>query len=381
MVSRRTTLAPALVLTACAGSTSPPPAPRAVQAVVVAPRDAAAVSRYSGSLAPWEQVELSFAVSGTVQSIAQVHTEGRTRPLQEGDPVRHGDLLAALDDSVLRTRARAATATLRSAGAQLGATEAALAQTTVELERARRLRGAGTIPLAEYQRAEAAFAAARAGVEVARAQRLAAAEQSAVARSTAEDTRLVSPLDGLLARRLVDVGETVAPGTSAFTVINTSRLCVVFGVPGHQLMAMKLGRRLPVHIEGLPGDALVGTVSKVQPVADPLLRSFSVEVTIANPDNRLRPGMVASITTRGDEPAALLIPLESVVRGTALSGGPGFSVWVLPPGDGGVQLRAVELGDLHGNDVMVTAGLAPGDVVVTQGAQFIRAGERVAVRP
>lgn len=388
----------AVGLAGCARHAEPPP-PRAVHVVTVIPRGAEALSRYSGSLAPWEQIELSFAVPGRVRSVATIDEAGKERSLQEGDPVRRGDVLAALDDADFRRKARAASATMQSAAAQLGAAETSLAQATTEVERARRLRATDTIPQAELERAEATFTRARSNVDVARAQQLAAAEQNALARSAVADARIVSPIDGVLARRLVDVGEAVAPGMAAFTVIDVTRLRVVFAVPGHQVAAMTLGRKLPVRVEGLLGEAIIGTVSKVLPVADAVLHSFAVEVTIPNPDDALRPGMVASIATGADAsggtsggtgsgmgsgtgaPETLLVPIEAVVRASSSPAGTagGFAVWVVPAGRKAVTQRPVELGDLHGNDVSVRAGLLPGEIVVSRGAQLLREGELVEV--
>ena len=370
-------------LGACARAPAPLP-PRAVEVIEVRPRDAGALSRFTGSLAPWEQVDLSFAVPGKVRTVLEVNDEARKRPLQEGDPVKRNEVLATLDDSDYRLKARATAASLQSAAAQVNAAESSLAQATTELERARKLRAAGAVAAAELERAEAATAAATAHVDVARAQRLAASEQHALARSAVDDARVVSPIDGVVARRSVDVGESVGPGVAAFTVIDVSRLRVVFGVPAHRVGEMTLGRKLPIYIEGVTGDALAGTITKVQPVADPVMRSFSVEVSIANGDGALRPGMVACIAANPEDGAsALLIPLEAVVRSAASPAGAarGFAVWVLAPQSTQVTQRDVELGDLSGNEVRVHQGLASGDRVVVRGAQLLREGESVRVMP
>ncbi|MCC7070887.1 MAG: efflux RND transporter periplasmic adaptor subunit [Deltaproteobacteria bacterium] len=371
------------LLGACAKPPLPLP-PRAVEVIQVQARDAAALSRFTGSLAPWEQVDLSFAVPGKVRTVAEVQDDAGKRPIQEGDPVRRNELLATLDDSDERLKARATAASLASAAAQVSAAESSLTQATTELERARKLRAAGAIAAAELERAESAFAAATAHVEVVRAQRLAASEQHALARSTVDDTRVMSPIDGVLARRSVEVGESVGPGVSAFTVIDVSRLRVVFGVPAHRVGEMTIGRKLPIYVEGVTGDPLAGTITKVQPVADPVMRSFSVEVSIHNGEGALRPGMVASIAMSQEGGAsALLIPLEAVVRSTQSRAGAarGFAVWVLVPESDRVTQREVELGDLAGNEVRVRQGLVAGDRVIVRGAQLVREGEPVRVLP
>ncbi len=379
--SRTVVLALVPTLAALAGCSRPPPsptAPRAVRVATVAPRELGSASRYAGSLEPWERIDLAFGVPGKVRAVAEVEEDGRTRPIQEGDTVRKGQVLATLDDDDLRVQARAAAAAVQSAEAQEKAAATAYAQAKVEVERARSLHAGGTIPKAELDRAEAAFAAAGSGLDGARGQRLGRAEQLALARSTVADTRLVSTIDGVLARRLVDAGESVGPGTPAFTVIDDARMRVVFGVPGTQVASMKLGRKVPVRVDGLGGEAVVGTIAKVLPVADPQLRSFSVEVVIPNDGGLLRSGMVASVAVGAEAGAPVsLVPLEAIVRPP---GGDGFAAWVVGAGDA-VTLRTLEVGDLHGNDVVVVSGLATGDRVVTQGAQLLREGEPVAVLP
>jgi membrane fusion protein (multidrug efflux system) len=114
---------------------------------------------------------------------------------------RRGDLLPSAHRGERR----------RDAKAQEQAAESAQAQATIEVERARALFASGTIPKAELDRAESGLAAARAAREGAVGVRLARADQHALARAGLEDARLLSPIDGVLARRFVDVGETVSP--------------------------------------------------------------------------------------------------------------------------------------------------------------------------
>lgn len=363
-----------------AGCTQAPtvaPPPRAVRAVAIAPRALEHVRTFAGTLEPRERIELRFGVPGTVRALGEVVDGDRRRALQEGDRVGRGQLLASLDEADLRLQLGVAASGVASAKAQEQAAESAQAQATIEVERARALFASGTIPKAELDRAESALAAARAAREGAVGVRLARTDQHALARGGLEDARLLSPIDGVLARRFVDVGESVSPGLAAFTVIETAQLHVAFGVPASLVSGMTLGRRLPVRVSGASAGALAGVVSKVMPEADPQLRSFTVEVTIANEDGALRPGMVASISVDDALSETLRsVPLQSVVRGVEPDS---FAVWIVK--DGVVERRAVTLGELAGNEIVVRDGLTDGESVVTQGAAFVRAGERVEVLP
>lgn len=358
----------------CEGAPTSPMPPRAVRTLTIASRDLSTSSRFTGSLAPWTQVDLAFSVGGRVGTLATA--DASRRPIQEGDRVTRGQTLATLDSGDFTLKTRAASASLGGAGAQLRAAETALAQATVDAERARKLAASGAIPAADLERSEARLASARSSVDVARAQRQTASEQLALAQSVVGDTVLVSPIDGVVARRLIDVGENVGPGMLAFSIIETARLRVVIGVPSHQVGSMTIGRKIPVRVEGHPA-TLVGSVSKVLPMADPLLRSFSVELTIPNPDDSLRPGMVASAGIADERGPVILVPLAAIIRDRGPAGG--FAVWTVSAGK--VSARHVELGDLEGNSVIVTRGLSPGDTVVVDGAQLVRDGETVQVQP
>lgn len=368
-----------LTLTACQAPPVVPAAHRAVRTVGVERRTVGASTRYSGSIEPRERIDLAFKIASKIRTVAEVGEGDARRPIQEGDRVQRGQVLAGLDDDDFRLQARAAAAGVATADAQVQGGQQAVAHAAAELERAKALRAGGSMAQADLERAEAAWRAARANLEAARGQRQGRAEQHALAKSAVSDAVLTSPIDGLVARRMVEVGSSVAPGLVAFTLIDTSTMRAVFGVPDLRIQALHLGDRVPVQVEALPGRILAGTISKIHPVADPVLRSFAVDVTIANPDDELRSGMVASAAfDAGALADAMLAPLAAIVRPP---GGTGFAVWVLDAKTRRVALRPVELGDLSGNDVLIAAGLQPGEQVVTDGAPFLHEGQAVEVTP
>ncbi|MBZ0233716.1 MAG: biotin/lipoyl-binding protein [Deltaproteobacteria bacterium] len=104
---------------ACTESAPPAPPPRAVRTAAVTSTSLDQPRRYSGSLLPRAQVDLSFRIAGRVDSVAQVVVDGRGRPLQEGDPVKQGDVLATLDPRHLRHESAAAAAALATARTEL----------------------------------------------------------------------------------------------------------------------------------------------------------------------------------------------------------------------------------------------------------------------
>lgn len=370
-------LAGALAVGCSQRAPSPPPGPRAVHVVVARAEVAHASSSYAGSLEPHTKLDLAFGVPGRMRSLGTTKDAGKERPLREGDSVSKGQVLAVLDDSDLQRQAASSSLAVTGAASELTSAEASLAQTEADVTRARSLAATGSIAPAELERIETTAKTTRARVDALRAQKTARGEQLAIARRAAADARLISPMDGLVARRMVDAGESVNPSTIVLTIIDTSELKLLIGVPDTRIGAVRVGALVPVHVEALGAAPLAGRVAAIQPVADPTLRTFTVEIAVDNPDGVLRAGTVASASL-GIEgaPAALLVPLASVVR---RSDG-GLGVFRLE-GATVAHLVAVDLGDLVGNDVIVKSGLAPGDRVVTDGAPFLHDGETVEVLP
>ena len=369
------------LVVALAACQAPPTRPSASPAVHVAPmqrQTVGASTRYSGSIEPWERLDLAFKVGGKVATVAEVSQSGGPRPLQEGDRVVRGQTLASLEATDFRTQVRVAAAGVSNSDAQVRGGEEALSHSAVELARAKLLYSSGAMARADLERAEAAWRSARANLDAARGQRQGRVEQHALTKSTASETALTSPIDGVVARRLIEVGSTVGPGTVAVTVMDTSSMRAVFGVPDIRIAALHIGDRVAVEVDALPAGRLSGTIVKIHPVADPVLRSFAVEVALPNADDALRAGMVASadfdVGTFAD---AMLVPLAAIIRPPGAS--TGFAVWVIDDKTRRVALRPVALGDLSGNDVLVESGLKVGDKVVTAGAPFLHAGQLVEV--
>ncbi len=367
----------ALALAACASPASETAVPpRAVRVSTARVEEPNAGTAYAGSLAPRVRLDLAFGVAGRVKALGTIRDGGVDRVLREGDLVKKGTVLALLDDVDLARSASVAGLTTAAASSEIAAAEAALKQLESDLERAKKLAAAGAIGGAERDTLESAVKVARAKLEAARSQRAARSEQSAIARKAAADAKLVAPADGVIARRMIDPGESVTPITVAFSLVDTTELELEVAIPDVRISTLRLGDTIPVRSAAVPGSSFSGRVRAIHPVADPMLRTFTVEIAVPNDDGRLRAGMIASaVLGSRAEARLLLVPLASVVRGPE----GGLAVFVLA-GDS-VSARTITAGDLVGSDVVVEQGIALGDRVVTDGAALLHDGEQVRVRP
>lgn len=334
---------------------------------------------YSGTLEPKAKVELSFRAMGTLRSVLQV-TEGKgTRNVQEGDFVKKGQILGAIDDRDLRHQFAAATSGLTSAEAEVLNASTALRQADTEFKRARDLFKQKVIAAAEFERAESAFNSTKARFESATALKEVKVEQRLIAARALEDARLLSPIDGVLARKNAEVGSNVAPGSPVFTVIDVSQLRFTFSVPDNRIQSLKIGDRVPLNVEPMTKASTVGVIAKIFPVADPLLRTFTVEVAVPNEDRRLKAGMVASAYLSQIEPLqTVTVPLASVVRSPM---GEGYIVYVVDAQDKRVHARPIKIQDLASNNIVVEHGLTAGDRVIVEGASFVRENDTVEIVP
>jgi RND family efflux transporter MFP subunit len=165
----------------------------------------------------------------------------------------------------------------------------------------------------------------------------------------------------------------------AYSLADIGTVKAAFAVPDTAVVQMRPGRTIGISVEALPGREFRGAVTSIASVADSDTRLFPVEITITNREMLLKPGMIASLSL-GDAkplPAVLVVPLSAVVRDRANPAD--FAVMVV---EGKVaKSRRVGLGPTFGEQLAVTSGLKPGELVVRSGGTMVNDGEAVEVIP
>lgn len=282
--------------------------------------------------------------------------------VDRGDRVKKGQLLATVRPSDLPDQLAAA----RSSIAQVQA-QAALAR--ANFERARSLAPKGIVSQQELQQAQSQYDASQASLQAAQAQ------VGAVATRLGE-TRIESPIDGVVAERRLDPGALVGGQGAAnviLTVVRTDVLRVFISVNERDATGLSLDKQAHVELDALPGKSYLGKVSRISPTFDPVTRTLDAEVQIANPTGELRPGMYGQgsivIETHAAMPVA---PVEAV----QISNDEHY-VFVVE-GDT-VHRRAVKVGVDGGSWLEITAGLRAGEQVVAAGLESLSDGAKVRV--
>lgn len=337
-------LALALALAACGGDAGSPEKGTAATPVRVteAQREALGESlRTVGTIAPAEEIRLSFKTGGIVASI----------PVDAGDRVAQGQALASLVQeevaaAVSQARALADKAERDLArGRALYTDEVATREQVEDLETAR---------------------------DVARAN-LRAAEFNA------RFSRIEAPTDGIVLRKLVEQDELVAAGQPVVILGDTSGGWIVrASLPDRDIVRVNIGDKATVTLDAYPGRQFDATVTELASAADPMTGTYEMKLAIDAQGQRLVQGLVAKVEMAGAPGAAVtIVPVQALLE----ADGTEAVVYVVATRDGNevAERVAVRIGRLVGDRIEVLEGLQGGERVVTAGAAYLRAGDAVRV--
>jgi RND family efflux transporter MFP subunit len=353
---RRSALAGALVLLSAAAcgekgatkpSTRPPPL---VSVARVEARDVPVEVRAPVDLRPLIQSDVGSKTLGYLDAVL----------VDRGDRVTRGQLLALVRPSDLPDQLAAARSTLAQ-------TQSAAALARTNLDRAKQLAPEAVVSQQELQQAESQLTTAEA------AQQAAQSQIAAVAVRLGE-TRISSPLTGVVTQRRLDPGTLVGPpgGGAIVTVARVDTLRVFITVNEHDLAGIRVGKNAHVEVDALPGRTFSGKVVRLAPALDATTRTLDAEVQLDNRSGELYPGMYGrGAIVVETHPQVPVVPVASVVT----SNHEAFAF--VTDGAGVVHRRAITVGVDGGEWLEIKSGLRPGDEVVVSGAESLADGMTV----
>ena len=340
-----------VLLTACE-EPPPPPTPdvaRPVKIFEISASGNRGTREYPGKIKAGQYSEMSFEVPGKVTRF--VYTEGSL--------VKAGAMLAKLDPRDYQTRYDSALAKQSYARA--------------ERDRYKAMYDEDVKPYAEYEMRLRQY-----DVRTAEARE---------AKKALDDTILVAPFEGVMARKLVEEFEQVPAKVPVLIFQNDELLEIKIAVPERDLAGGSANRRSDeemtgtlrprVQISSLPGREFPARVKELANVADPTTRTFEATLVFVKPeDANILGGMTAKVII--DVPATraidgVLVPSIAVVSDTEDGG----RVWVVDRETLQVSSRAVELGELSGEQIEVRAGLEGGEWIAAAGVHQLRDGMTV----
>lgn len=324
-------------LTGC-GREHPPAAetspPLAVRVAPVTKKEQAAGEEVVGTVRPRLQAVIEAKVSGRIETLA----------VTPGQKVKTGDLLAQLD--------------AREIQARLDQARAVREQAARELERARKLFEQKITSQAEFDAVEA--------------RERVAAGAAREAEMALGYLKIVAPFDGVVTRKLADVGDLAAPGKPIVEMEDPAALRFEAGVPEALIGGIKIAGKLPVRVGSLTGD-LHGTVVEIAPVADAASRTYLVKLDLP-PMHALRSGQFGRVIVPAGNANSIWVPAPAVITR-------GQMEIVFVAVKERAQLRLVRTGKRTASEVELLAGISAGENVVIEGAEQLRDGQAIAAKP
>ncbi len=303
----------------------------------------------SGELRAEREATVRAEIGGSITQVT----------VKEGQAVRRGALLGRIETRTLDDVKQSAMSAVRNAENQL-----AVAQR--EMDRTETLVKAGALAARDLD-------VARQNVTGAEAQLADAKSRLASADRQLADTVLHAPIDGLIAKRPVNIGDVVSVGEELFTIIAPSSMRLEASVPADDLSRLRIGASVDFTVRGYD-QRFEGKISMISPQADPVTRQIPIFVSIPNDGGRLVAGLFAEGRVVSQSAEGLVVPFNAVnMTGTA--------PWALRVSGGKTERVEVRLGlqDPRTERVLVVSGLKDGDVLLRGAAQGITPGTSVDV--
>lgn len=338
--------------------------------------------------------------AATVQVVPKVNGRVQSVNVKLGDPVRRGQLIAKVEDNEIQEQVRGAEASFQVAQATIRQRDADLKLAKTNLDRSRSLVERQLLPQQTFDDTQARYEAAVAQLDLARAQFEQAKARLDELRITLANTRIPSPVDGFVGKRFVDPGAFVGPNSPVAAVVDIRTVRMVANLVERDVKRVGPGTPATVEVDAFPGESFAGKVSRVAPIFDPATRTAEMEIEVANPGFRLKPGMYARVNLTVETRAnALTVPRNAIVTFEGREGvfvaGPssapagGGSGGVASQGTAGAGRQSgdqpvliakffpVQTGLRDGEQIEITTGLKDGASVITTGASALKDGDRI----
>jgi RND family efflux transporter MFP subunit len=310
------------------------------------------------------RLELSGTVTSPHASHISTSVEGLVSAVHfdSGARVTRGDLLLELDAELEEAAYKQA--------------EARTAQAAAELADARRrLQIAESLAKREYG-PKNAVEAGEAEVDIDTATHDSFKAEQKRRKAILARHKLPAPYDGVISKRMAEVGQWVEPGTAVFELVSMHDFRIDVPVPQDYYALLREGAHVSVEIDSLPGEEIPAKIGALIPVSDPDARTFTLRVLPERDDIPITPGMSARVTVNLDTGKRdLVVSRDALIRYPDGR----VTVWVLKE-DGdtmSVTERRIKIGLAFDGMVQVHSGLKEGDRVVVRGNESLREGQTV----
>lgn len=322
---------------------------RPVRSVVTGASNGSVGATYSGAIQARYESRLGFQTSGKIVA----------RLVEVGSRVKRGQPLLRLDPAQESLH-------LASATADVDAARSRVVQNRIDLQRTEQLLARSFASQAEVDQQRLALAEAESRLKSALAQQQIKANQRGY-------TELTADRDGVVSAISAEAGQVVSAGQAIVTLAADGEREVLVSIPESRVEELRRAKMFQVSVWAQPGKRYTGSLRELAPDTDSVTRTYSARIAVKDADSALLLGMTASVYTPDvDGGTAIRLPLSAIYD---KDGQP--RVWVVDTRTSQVALREVKLGSAQDDSVLVAAGLAGGETVVTAGVHMLHAGQKV----
>ncbi|HKR62808.1 MAG TPA: efflux RND transporter periplasmic adaptor subunit [Thermoanaerobaculia bacterium] len=335
-----------------------------------------AVLNASGYVTARRQATVSSKVTG---KIVEVYIE-------EGMPVKAGQVLARLDSSVAARGLALAQAEAAAAASSREETRVRIRQAQLDLDRAEQLTRTEISSRADLDRARADRDAARARLAQQDDQYVTAQRQIEMQKQAMEDTIIRAPFDGIVVSKDAQPGEMISPvsagggftRTGVGTIVDMNSLEIEVDVNEAYINRVHPGQKVEAVLDAYPDWKIPAHVITAVPTADRQKATVKVRIAFDQRDQRVLPDMGVKVAFITDEPAAAAAPMIEVPRTAVHRDGEVDIVFVVK--DGKAERRAVKILNAEGDNARVASGLSEGESVIVEGPADLKDGDAVQIK-
>jgi multidrug efflux pump subunit AcrA (membrane-fusion protein) len=178
---------------------------------------------------------------------------------------------------------------------------------------------------------------------------------------------------GVVSRIMLNPGASVNPATPIMAIVEIDTVKAVVAVDELKIRFVHIGQAVQLKMAAYPDDAFAAKVTAISPIANPQTRAIDIEITVPNPDHRLKPGMYAEMEMIQNRHSGLMLPIAAVVD----RGGQKF---VFSVAADRASMVPVTIGAINGDQIEIVSGLQGNETIVSSGADRLENGDRLNVQ-
>jgi len=289
---------------------------------------------FSGTVVPFQSIPVGFQTTGTVQKVL----------VDEGMPVRKGQLLATLDKTDLTN--------------MYTLSEAKYKQALDAYNRLKEVHDKGSLTDIKWVEMETNLQQAESSMNI--------------AKNNLEKANLTAPESGWVGNRNVEPGMSAISIATPFEIVKIDRIYIRLSVPENEIAKIKPAMAATFSIPAIGNQQFTGEVSIIGVVADQFSRTYEVKVLANNPNNIIKPGMICDLTLVGDQTTSNVVDYRAVTHDNQ-----GTYVYKVDAARTGVVKQPVKTGRTGSEGIEIVAGLQSGDEVVCEGLEKISENSKI----